>query len=479
MQTPSSGPRRTSTTYFDVVRSMVPSHGDYRLIAGEQNVPSQAFTPLGTWGATGPSNALMHTLEEGDGALVYTAGSALYRRHFVTTNPIGGLLGNSGGGAPDFRSDNPAAVTAVQASGDFDNPMSTLADGAYINKPDEGTTLAGTGINYPYFYNAGYIDSTTFFSPNRVMPGPGMFGSLPTHIKRYLNDPTNPQLYAWRTLLFRRQPTHPDFAAINSTGLPSGTTPIAPDHLLMDFFWMPTVEPYAISQPFSSAGKINMNYGIMPFTYITRKTGMYAALANEKIAAVPNTAATAKSYKLQQSHGRDVVSPEHRYRADADAIRHANSQFRHGRDRDRAPFRLADRAMRSLARAHRPDGGRPDDDNFLDQQRTHRRQHARAALHDDHSPAHDEIEHLHHSLPRAGAETYPPELRRRRGTRPRASCWPNRAARRRSSGFSIRLTRRSPIMPPRRPPRRRSAPFIIGACWPIAFSRRSVTPSRR
>ncbi len=38
---------------------------------------------------------------------------------------------------------------------------------------------------------------------------------------------------------------------------------------MMDLFNMPTVEPYAISEPFSTAGKVNMNYQILPYTYIT------------------------------------------------------------------------------------------------------------------------------------------------------------------------------------------------------------------
>jgi uncharacterized protein (TIGR02600 family) len=51
---------------------------------------------------------------------------------------------------------------------------------------------------------------------------------------------------------------------------------------------MPIVEPYAISEPFSTAGKINMNYQIMPFDYIRRATGMAAILRSEKIMAIPN-----------------------------------------------------------------------------------------------------------------------------------------------------------------------------------------------
>jgi uncharacterized protein (TIGR02600 family) len=60
---------------------------------------------------------------------------------------------------------------------------------------------------------------------------------------------------------------------------------------------MPVVEPYAISEPFSTAGKINMNYAIAPFDYITRKTGMAALLRAEKIPAIDNS--VANTYKIQ------------------------------------------------------------------------------------------------------------------------------------------------------------------------------------
>ncbi len=39
---------------------------------------------------------------------------------------------------------------------------------------------------------------------------------------------------------------------------------------------MPVAEPYPISEQFSTSGKINLNYAMMPFPYIQRKTGMDA-----------------------------------------------------------------------------------------------------------------------------------------------------------------------------------------------------------
>ena len=47
------------------------------------------------------------------------------------------------------------------------------------------------------------------------------------------------------------------------------------------------VEPYAISQPFATSGKINLNSQLMPYSYINRQTGLYAVLKSTKFAALP------------------------------------------------------------------------------------------------------------------------------------------------------------------------------------------------
>jgi Tfp pilus assembly protein PilX len=173
----------------------------------------------------------------------------------------------------------PAAVNGVHVNGDpampvgdFDNGIASMPDGSYINRPDEGD-LSGMSAagETPYFKSWGAYSAvnTTYFSPNRQVPSSGMFGSLSTGVKA--GEP-------WRTLLFRPDPSgkHP-----GSAGLP--------DHLFMDLFWMPVIEPYAISEPFSTAGKINLNTQIMPFSFITRETGLRAAVKAERILAIPQS----------------------------------------------------------------------------------------------------------------------------------------------------------------------------------------------
>jgi hypothetical protein len=130
------------------------------------------------------------------------------------------------------------------APGDWDNGFSVVMDGPYINKADEGNILGLTTGNSPYFdasiWNVEGVNGA-MFSPNRMIPSAGMLGSLPTGVVS--GQP-------WQTLLFR-----PAQAAHKGMSAPR-------DHLLLDLFWMPVAEPYAISEPFSTAGKVNLNYQI-------------------------------------------------------------------------------------------------------------------------------------------------------------------------------------------------------------------------
>jgi uncharacterized protein (TIGR02600 family) len=174
--------------------------------------------------------------------------------------------------------------------GDWDNGLPGCADGAYSNWPDDGNIYIGTSPDVaPYFNGQNQTSGTSFFSyftPNRIIPSPVMFGSLPTGVTEDI---------PWRTLLFR--------PSINRPNDPVGGPK---DELLLDLFNMPVVEPYAISEPFSTAGKINMNYQILPFTYITRDTGVRAVLGSELVARIP--AASMANYPYSQySYYKGVV----------------------------------------------------------------------------------------------------------------------------------------------------------------------------
>lgn len=190
-------------------------------------------------------------------------------------------------------------AAALQQPGDWDAGLPSTMNGPYINKPDEGdlTQLAASAAtNWKTYipYHGGYTSYTpvvgSYFSPNRQVPSSGMLGSLPTGVKA--NMP-------WRTLLFRPDvpsPTgmpHPGAGVFgglyDGTHNAPGAYSVLPDHLFMDMLWMPVVEPYPISEPFSTAGKVNMNYQMMPFAFINRDTAVRAVLKGERPMAVPST----------------------------------------------------------------------------------------------------------------------------------------------------------------------------------------------
>ena len=185
--------------------------------------------------------------------------------------------------------------TIWATGGDFCNGIGSEPDGPYLNKPNEtgGSMQVGQNNNnlYPEWWQpSAYASGTSFtmpaqFSPNRMIASPVAFGSLPTG-----NTPAD----AWHTLLFCPNPNASSSTAyatrmggtdVTSPGaVPTGSK--CPDHLLLDFFTMPVVEPYAISEPFSTAGKVNMNYQIAPFTYINRNTALRGVFAGTMVTAV-------------------------------------------------------------------------------------------------------------------------------------------------------------------------------------------------
>lgn len=307
------GPNPTFIVPQDTVRSLRAYPGDIRMIAGKPSI-SAAEAPgyfdmgdnnkikssLANWDYHSQTRRLVHSLREGNDYPFYGA---------LLGQLVPGVAygGQPGGGNPfaDYSSglntfcaagNNATAQGAFIGGGtggmpgDWDNGFGYTADGPYINKADEGNLNNSYG-KVPYFGNSTYYTEAgvTYFSPNRLMPSPGMFGSLPTGVVR--NIP-------WQTLLFcpnpAAGPAHPGFGEGTGTG-PDARAPFSkpPDYLLLDFFTMPVVEPYPISEPLSTAGRINMNYQIVPFTYITRNTGLRAVLKAERMTVIPDSASSA------------------------------------------------------------------------------------------------------------------------------------------------------------------------------------------
>jgi uncharacterized protein (TIGR02600 family) len=274
---PTGGGGGVMTNYIqpgDVVRSLFPNSGDIRMLA-LGNVPTSAFSAYTNYTTSTANFAHAHwTCAYGQVSPALTGavrGSLVANADYPANTP--------------FVAAGVNGVTTVNgAPGDWDNGMASYPDGPYINKPDEGgSSISG---NYCYFVsNSTNSVGTAHFSPNREIASPVMFGSLSTGVAHQ---------YPWQTLLFRPGPgaagltAHPGEAGMAESS--SGITQLAgapPDSLLLDLFWMPIAQPYAISEPFSTAGKVNLNYQIVPFSYITRSTAIRSVLAGEKVAAVP------------------------------------------------------------------------------------------------------------------------------------------------------------------------------------------------
>ena len=290
--------------------------GDLRLSAITSSIPARStgdglagFYPHPDYASSTQHQAC--TLRNADGSLYFDYNSELYFQSIAATtggefnkgNPYGNHVAL---GAP--ATSNASSLTGKQfpqnfamahlprqmgvASswvngvqrksgdpGDFDNGVGQYADGPFFNKQDEGNAIFAyintqTGvITYPlpYFGNGSYAaPGSAFNSPNRQMPSPVMMGSLLPRA----GSTTAPQ--GWETLCFCPNP-----AGQNHPGNDLSLGPR--DHLLLDLFQMPIVQPYPISEPFSTAGRVNLNYQIQPFDYIERSTALRAVLSSERV----------------------------------------------------------------------------------------------------------------------------------------------------------------------------------------------------
>jgi len=279
---------------------MVPStsYGDYRMLAAP-TTPSAAFVPHPNYSI---SNNFAYGLEFPDGVIgrQSSEGKLVTAATYYTAPTAGSPYAiNPGYSAIPLVPATVSGPTSGSGSAppDFDNGFGPLPDGPYINKPDEGMIYPqSAGVN-PYFNNVNIglmTNFQNFVSPERQVPSPVMFGSLPTGAP-VSNGIQTLTPKPWQTLLFQPgMSTHAGLAAPK-------------DEYLLDLFWMPQAEPYAISEPFSTAGKVNLNYQMFPFLYIDRSTAIQSVLASEKVAIVGSSQAA--TYKVFNTATGTLRSP--------------------------------------------------------------------------------------------------------------------------------------------------------------------------
>ena len=327
-------------TPYDTVISVIPKsagpgNGDPRLATKfEFEKSSTALTgsmlrlilPLDDYFG-GRNNRQYHTLGVGGGTpsatgyIVQTAftllgsGLAPDGMAVVGGSSKSGTLGNGSATVGDedailtVSARTTASLSACATVGDWTSQPGVLPDGGVFTRTDQdfqaltSNAISSPGFTYqtPYFRlptgsfkGVDALAARGNFSPNRQIASPiTLLGQIPSSTTT-----------GWQTLAFSPNPA----AGSSHPGL---TSP--PDYLFLDFFWMPVAEPYPISEEFSTAGKINLNSQILPFSYIHRDTGLHALLKSTWITAI-NTS-LARNYK---SHDfvRQMPNSQTRYPVD-------------------------------------------------------------------------------------------------------------------------------------------------------------------
>lgn len=171
-----------------------------------------------------------------------------------------------------------SGVNGVGGAGDYAMDVSSKSIGATIVTPSEGGVGQNSGVT-------GYRDS--FF--NEWFKGSG---GAEGDLTQGLNDTEqvdltwspNRQVYSPIQMtggLLRRASTEQPWETLLYSANPSSSVHpgLGTDHLFADLFWMPIVDPYPLSEPYATAGKVNLNMTLEPFGgYITRETAQRAAL---------------------------------------------------------------------------------------------------------------------------------------------------------------------------------------------------------
>jgi uncharacterized protein (TIGR02600 family) len=303
----------------DTVRTIIPALGDYRILAALHKPPAEIWQLHPKW--NDETVSLAHNFSPHD------TGDSGFDVGATGSQFMSQVTAAYGSKNPDSPK-SPAALNAINYYLDFDNGQGDTRDGAYTNKPDEGNFSTLEWVFSPggvksfrngYFYASYEMETdktvtNNYFTPNRLVASPVMFGSLVPCVfdpSKYvktavpLGFPNSGAGRPWQTLLFRPHVKYPAVALSPTPGQtgdhPGQQNP--PDHHLLDLFNMPVVEPYAISEPLSQAGKVNLNYQIVPFTYINRATALHGVLKGILMRGVPNEDAVRYKSPAAQTAG--------------------------------------------------------------------------------------------------------------------------------------------------------------------------------
>ncbi len=337
----------------DILRSVRlnpdgPTRGDARILAKLRKVPASYYAPypgyfsntvLQAAGGAGRLRGIPSRIPLGYGNVSWNTNPHNWMRQLdrKQNEYLGKLVPlsyqNANQNYPNAQFGLASATMANGLPGDWNTGIGSDFDGSQMLLGDQGY-VSGFADTYNNVYFPSNITSATSsrnfvtYSPNRQVYSPVIFGSIPAGVNP-AGDPNPP---AWRTLLFCPNPAAKNAHPGHATGGTGGPGPdarppfnTAPDHLFLDYFWMPVVEPYAISEPFSTAGKVNINTQIVPFTHVRRDTALHAALRALRMPALPNT--VSEDYKPRLSElpkyspwDKFPTNPSWRYDIDSYAV---------------------------------------------------------------------------------------------------------------------------------------------------------------
>jgi len=231
---------------------------------------------------------------------------------------------------------NTIALNGDNGPADFDNGPGIIEDGPLVGVPDfnnafnQSTALPNTGSTTSSWFDRGGLfadDNGVTYMPWRQASSAFIFGSLPTGVYGHAD---NPAPRPWQTLLLCPNPRARRTAPNSSEG-PDWKASIVDiqrdhfgfksprDHLWLEFFHLPAIAPDGFGDAVSTEGKVNMNYQMMPFTWIKRATAMHGALHGVRLTAIPSSAVGINSgdehYKKPDGTASGL---QFRYAVDAD-----------------------------------------------------------------------------------------------------------------------------------------------------------------
>src|SRR4030095_3610099 len=227
-----------------------PSGGDLRVVAGPRLVPASYFRPHPDYHTTNLKAA--HSLRT---LATHHWGARVSSQLYSGSDYVMNVTANG------LRS---ARLKGTTLYGDWNSGTGSHPHGSIISVPDQGNGVSKRGG----YYEELFVPETGMtVAALRQLPSPVVFGSLPVGIRPEATQP-------WRTLLFCANPAagkhHPGWQQPR-------------DHYLLDLFHTPVVEHYPLSDSLSSAGKVNLNYQLVPFTYIVREPAIRGAFRSTKI----------------------------------------------------------------------------------------------------------------------------------------------------------------------------------------------------